>query len=196
MQWFLDSGATDHMVKDPSVFREMRRLEQPVQVSVANGEKMVAEFCGDVMVHAVVGEKMKKCVVRNALYLPGLSHNLFSVNRVAKSGMQVNFAGDRADIVKNGAVMAVGHYTGRLYELEVWCECNRRKVVVAMPAGRNADAERCNMAARSPELPFKGKEEHVMKLGENQQQIVQSRANTSTGAKRRRRRSHRRKKCF
>lgn len=57
-QWFLDSGATDHMVKDPSFFKVMRRLEKPVPVLVANGEKMTAEFCGDVVLFADVGGRM------------------------------------------------------------------------------------------------------------------------------------------
>lgn len=42
MQWFLDSGATDHMIKDSRYFSEMRRLEKPVEVVVANGAKLKA----------------------------------------------------------------------------------------------------------------------------------------------------------
>nr|XP_029713223.1 uncharacterized protein LOC115257583 [Aedes albopictus] len=132
MQWFLDSGATDHMVKDSRYFSQMRRLDRPVEVIVANGEKLVAEYCGDIFLYAVVGGKTKKCVAKDVLYLPGLSCNLFSVNRVARSGLQVRFVGDKAEITKDGSVMAVGQYTGKLYGLDMLCKCRKSNVGAAV----------------------------------------------------------------
>lgn len=109
---------------------------------------------------------MKKCEAKEVLYLPGLRSNLFSVNRVARSGLQVHFAGDRVKIVKNREVMAVGHHTGRLYELDVWCERRRRDV----------DAE-------NPKMALNGK--NVMKSRELQENEVQSKLGKRTRRSRR-----------
>lgn len=132
IEWFLDSGATDHMVNDSGFFTEMRRLERPVEVMVANGQRLLAEYCGDMVFYAIVSGSKKKCEAKNVLYLPELSCNLFSVSRVARSGLQVSFAGDRAEIKKEGAVMAVGHYKGKQYQLNVLCK--RRDVTTVMMA--------------------------------------------------------------
>lgn len=102
--WFIDSGATDHMLKDADCFSTLRRLETPVEIVVANGQKLRAEYCGDVSLYAVVGGVTKECVAKNVLYLPGLSCNLFSVKRVVKAGWKVCFDGEKAEIVKNGVV--------------------------------------------------------------------------------------------
>ncbi|KXJ75062.1 hypothetical protein RP20_CCG012399 [Aedes albopictus] len=86
--WFIDSGATDHMLKDADCFSTLRRLETPVEIVVANGQKLRAEYCGDVSLYAVVGGVTKECVAKNVLYLPGLSCNLFSVS---ESGVVYRF---------------------------------------------------------------------------------------------------------
>nr|XP_029719394.1 uncharacterized protein LOC115261628 [Aedes albopictus] len=120
-EWILDSGATNHMTKDSSIFSEMRRLKRSVEVLVANGEKLKADYCGDVVLYATVGNKKKKCEVRNVLYLPGLNCNILSVNRVTRAGLEVRFVGNRTHIVRNGMVMAVGQHNGKQYVLDVSC---------------------------------------------------------------------------
>ncbi|XP_062554107.1 uncharacterized protein LOC134219398 [Armigeres subalbatus] len=109
----------DHMVNDRNYFSMMRRLERPVEVVVASGEKLLAEYSGDVVVYSAVGNMRKKCEVKNVLYVPNLSCNLFSVNRVARAGMEVSFFGNKAKITKYGAVMAAAHYDGKQYVLDV-----------------------------------------------------------------------------
>nr|XP_019535271.2 uncharacterized protein LOC109406657 [Aedes albopictus] len=131
-EWILDSGATNHMAKDSSVFSVMRRLERPVEVLVANGEKVKAEYCGDVILYAMVGNKKKKCEVRNVLYLPELNCNILSVNRVTRAGLEVRFVGDRTHIVRNGTVMAVGQHNGKQYVLDVLCKCGKDAEMEAM----------------------------------------------------------------
>ncbi|XP_062713138.1 uncharacterized protein LOC134290117 [Aedes albopictus] len=137
-EWILDSVATNHMAKDSSVFSVMRRLERPVDVLVANGEKMKADYCGDVVLYATVGNKKKKCEVRNVLYLPGLNCNILSVNRVTRAGLEVTFVGDRTHIVRNGTTMAVGQHNGKQYVLDVLCKCEKDKEVAAMLASTSA----------------------------------------------------------
>lgn len=137
--WFIDSGATDHMMKDADYFSSMRRLDSPVDIVVANGQKLRAEYCGDVSLYAVVGGVTKKCVANNVLFLPGLSCNLFSVKRVAKAGLKVCFDDEKAEIVKDGVVTAVGWLKGKLYELDIYCKPNEMgTAMVSGKVSRNA----------------------------------------------------------
>lgn len=119
--WLLDSGATEHMVKDASYLSEIRRLKRPVEVVIANGEKLLADYCGDMVMYTDVAGKKKKCEAKNVLYVPGLKSNLFSVNRIARSGLQVKFFDNRAELIKNDEVMATAHYTGKQYEMKMMC---------------------------------------------------------------------------
>lgn len=95
---YLDSGATDHMLCDSRYFSMLRRLERSVEIIVANGQRLLAEYCGDVLMYTVVGDNVRKCEVENVLYLPGLSCNLVSVKRIAKAGLQVCFEEDKAEV--------------------------------------------------------------------------------------------------
>lgn len=132
--WYLDSGATDHMLCDSRYFSSMRRLERPIEIVVANGQKLLAEYCGDVLMYSVIGDTVKKCEAANVLYLPDLSCNLFSVKRIAKSGLQVCFDDDKAEVKKNGVVVAVGRLKGKLYELDIFCK--RSEMGSAMVSGK------------------------------------------------------------
>lgn len=120
--WFLDSGATEHMLCDPSYFSSMRKLDPPVEIVVANGQRLSAEYCGDVTMYSMVNDTVRKCEAKNVLYLPRLSCNLFSVKRIAKSGLRVCFDGEKAEITKNSDVVAVGQLKGKLYELNIFCK--------------------------------------------------------------------------
>lgn len=132
--WFLDSGATDHMLCDSRYFSVMRRLERPIEIVVANGQKLLAEYCGDVIMYTVVDDTVRKCEAKNVLYLPGLSCNLFSVKRIAKAGLQVCFEEGKAEVKKNGAVVAFGRLNGKLYELDIFCK--RSEMGSAMISGK------------------------------------------------------------
>lgn len=137
--WYLDSGATEHMLCDASYFSSMRKLDPPVEIVVANGQKVSAEYCGDVTMYSVVGETVKKCEAKNVLYLPQLSCNLFSVKRIAKSGLRVCFDGEKAEILHNDTVVADGQLRGKLYELNIFCKRSEMgSALVTGKVSRNA----------------------------------------------------------
>ncbi|XP_062533670.1 uncharacterized protein LOC134202660 [Armigeres subalbatus] len=94
----------------------------------------VAEYDGNVTMYSVINDKVKKCEAKNVLYLPGLSCNLFSVKRITRAGLQVCFDEDKAKVMKNGAVGAVGRLKGELYELDIFCK--RDDMGSAMVSGK------------------------------------------------------------
>lgn len=137
--WFLDSGATDHMLKESSYFVTMRRMASPIEIVVANGQKLLAEFCGDVEMYLMVNGKRRKCKAHDVLYLPDLSCNLFSVKRVTRAGFTVSFANDKAEISQEGTIYAVGWLKGKLYELDVYCKSNEMgSALVSGKVAKNA----------------------------------------------------------
>ena len=97
MRWFVDSGATDHLVRDKELFSELQRLEKPIEIAVAkDGETIQAEHAGMVKVVSVVNGKQVNCMIKDALYVPKLRCNLFSVLRVEQAGMRVVFEAGKA----------------------------------------------------------------------------------------------------
>lgn len=121
IEWFLDSGATDHMVRDKLLFEEMHPLKRKVSISVAkSGQVIVAESAGTIRVDMVIDGRRHPSVVKNVLYVPELQCNLFSVRRLEDIGMTVKIAGGKVAIHKDGHTVCVGQRTGQLYALDIY----------------------------------------------------------------------------
>ena len=118
MRWFIDSGATDHLVRDKELFSELHRLKKPIEIAVAkDGETIQAEQCGTVEVVSVVNGKRVNCTIKNALYVPKLRCNLFSVLRVEQAGMRVVFEAGKAKIYQGSEIVACATVQNKLYEM-------------------------------------------------------------------------------
>lgn len=117
VQWFVDSGCSDHLVKDKDLFEELKPLKKPVEIAVAkNGQSIVAHHSGTVRLQSVVNGKCIPCVVTNVLYVPSLRFNLFSVLNVEKRGMRVVFDNGRVNIYNGSEIVATGARRGKLYD--------------------------------------------------------------------------------
>lgn len=120
-RWFIDSGASDHLVRDRELFSELRPLKKPVEIAVAkDGESIVAKQSGTVKVVSVVDGKSIDCTVNDVLYVPQLRCNLFSVLKVEKAGMRVVFEDGKAKIFNNSELVACGARRDKLYELDFY----------------------------------------------------------------------------
>lgn len=118
-KWFIDSGASDHLVRDKELFTELHRLETPVEIAVAkDGESIVAEHSGTVKVMSIADGRNIECTVKNVLFIPQLRYNLFSVSRVEKAGMSVVFERGKALIYRDSEIVASGKRCDSLYELD------------------------------------------------------------------------------
>lgn len=118
VQWFVDSGATEHICNDKSLFSKLSLLEKPMKIAVAkNGEWVTAKYVGDVPVVSVVGEKVIESTVSRVLFIPEARCNLFSISKVESAGMKVVIAGGRLEIFRGSGVVATGERRNKLYEL-------------------------------------------------------------------------------
>ncbi|KXJ68982.1 hypothetical protein RP20_CCG000687 [Aedes albopictus] len=119
VRWYLDSGASDHLVNDRKLFTELRPLEEPVEIAVAkDGETIVAKHSGTVKVVSVIGDKTIDCTIKEVLYVPKLRCNLFSVVKVERAGMKIVFEAGKAKIYRDSEIVACAERRDKLYELQ------------------------------------------------------------------------------
>lgn len=82
-EFVADSGATDHMCHDKSVFETM--LDCSRRIKLANGESINASGRGTVKVRCYNGQNWIDREMLNVLYVPKLKYNLFSMTKGAGS---------------------------------------------------------------------------------------------------------------
>lgn len=120
VDWILDSGATDHMVKSKTFFDEMHALDNKVRIAVAkSGQAVFAEYAGTVKVNMLIDGRKVLAVVKDVLYVPQLACNLFSVRRLEDNGMMVRISNGTVKVLKNGSVVATGRRAGQLYKMDI-----------------------------------------------------------------------------
>lgn len=118
VEWFIDSGCSDHLVNDRSLFHELKVLDRPIEIAIAKNEQcIVAKHSGSVRVLSEVNGKQIECTVKDVLYVPELRCNLFSVMRVDDAGMKVIYEKGKVQILRGSEVVATGSRVGRLYGL-------------------------------------------------------------------------------
>lgn len=74
--WIVDSGATDHMSFDQSIFSFIRKLNKPVEVGLPDGSISLVFETGNVIISA-------KIVLKDVLLVPNFKHNLLSIGKLS-----------------------------------------------------------------------------------------------------------------
>ena len=130
------------MVRDKSLFEELRPLVRKVQIAVAkSGQSLVAELAGTVRVKMLLKGKWQKAVVKDVLFVPELQCNLFSVRRLEDIGMAVKIAGGIVSIEEGGRVVSRGRRSGQLYALDVYRDDGAGGTRATAMASKNDDYE-------------------------------------------------------
>ena len=118
--WFVDSGATSHMVNTPNFFNN---LDPSRKGYVRLADNKLAEVKG-------IGKGAIKCIVKkdkvsqinidDVLYVPKLASNLLSVRRLTKDGYRLIFEDDDCLITaNNGEVRAIASLSPELYKVKL-----------------------------------------------------------------------------
>ncbi|KAH9392065.1 hypothetical protein TYRP_022338 [Tyrophagus putrescentiae] len=89
-EYYLDSGASDHFVNEPSAFTKLRQMHSTV--TTAEGRKSKITGVGDVA--------LKNVVLKEAKLVPEFSSNLVSVAKLCEDGFEVKFSSTRAEVKK------------------------------------------------------------------------------------------------
>jgi hypothetical protein len=118
--WVIDSGASNHMCNDRTVFEDLRVPATERFVSVAKaGTKLKILGVGSVRVNLLVKGQKVQAKLEDTLLVEDLSRNLFSVSAVIKRGMNVEIGSQGCTIRHQGKVVATGSQIGTLIYLDV-----------------------------------------------------------------------------
>ena len=135
--WFVDSGASQHMDMDEDDFENYQEFETPLQVKIADDSFLLAPGCGDVRVplYDVASPRPRQfdVLLQNTLYVPELANKLFSISSATEQGGSVKLEKTKCILEKDGMELEIGSKHGRLYKLNT---------VARQPA--------CNLAAGNP----------------------------------------------
>jgi transposase InsO family protein len=109
----IDSGASFHMVNDPSLLRNQQTTS--VDITTANKELLRCNTKGEAVFLNHAGEQV---LLREVLLLPALTCNLLSVKKASEAGLSVQFAHNSVTFTQpNGRLLLKGRSVGSLYEL-------------------------------------------------------------------------------
>lgn len=117
--WWLDSGATEHMCFDIQQFKSLVKMSVKRQVKVGNGTRIDVEAVGVVQLMAWNGKQWIKTDLTNVLYIPSLAVNLFSLSAALDKNFNMVSSRDKCEIVdSHGKTRAIAERLGKLYKMK------------------------------------------------------------------------------
>lgn len=109
--FYLDSGASDHLINTEKYFHQFIVLENPIKINIAKKEQsLMAVKIGTIL--------LEDCKLTNVLYVPNLRSNLLSINRIEQSGFGIKFENNKVQIHRNGKIIKEGYKKNNLYEMK------------------------------------------------------------------------------
>jgi len=113
--WVLDSGASHHITNDASAMSDMRPLDDPIHITFANGERAEARGIGSVQLGGLTGTAFDYITLKDVLYVPEASVNLFSVPMAVRRGIEFEFAKEGCRVSKGSQLITVAPLSGGVY---------------------------------------------------------------------------------
>ena len=84
VEWFLDSGCTNHITPRKSSFVRYKELGQLHKAEIADGKYLCIEGFGTVIGHSKMPQGLESLQIRNVLYIPEANKWLFSLMAVGQ----------------------------------------------------------------------------------------------------------------
>ena len=108
--WFVDSGATDHMCCDKDSFTVYHSLDRPKTIYLGDSSVVNAYGMGTIR----IGDKVN---LFNVLHVPDLDINLLSVDKVLRQDYDVLFSGDGCTIKQGNKNIMEAFRVGKLFRV-------------------------------------------------------------------------------
>lgn len=117
----LDSGATEHLTNERLLLTNVKTLH-PIKIEVAKSKVTLQAFkSGELAVTSLVNGKKLQITIKDILIVPGLEHNLLSVQKLERNGYRIVFENGIRSIEKDGRIAAVAELNERqLYVLKLY----------------------------------------------------------------------------
>ncbi|WOH06718.1 hypothetical protein DCAR_0626146 [Daucus carota subsp. sativus] len=129
--WIVDSGATDHMCSELSLFTNCKDVTGPANyITIPNGKQVLVTQMGEVHIH-------DNLVLKDVLYVPDFKFNLVSIPKICKDlHCTVSFTDDKCFLQNNlMSLQLLGELQGGLYYLAM----PKRSTVAASTLDYSAD---------------------------------------------------------
>lgn len=122
IQWYLDSGASDHMVS--SILRDnlvnIRKLDCPIKIKVAKSNEILKAYeIGDFQLAYKDNFRNNRVTLTDVLIVSGLQFNLLSVRRLDSKGFKVIFENGTASAMKKNKVIFIANRVNKMYLLKL-----------------------------------------------------------------------------
>lgn len=102
IEFWLDSGSTDHLVNVLDGFQSIEDLDEPYKITIAKrGEYISATKRGNMKLISNLGVPV---TLENVLYSPEIPQNLLSTKRMQNKGMTIIFESNGGVTVKKGSI--------------------------------------------------------------------------------------------
>ena len=123
VSWYADSGASQHMTDQRSVFASFRPIPPGTRAIKGIGkdnEPLFALGIGDIKIKTRISKDWHDGIIYEVLYVPNLGATLFSIGAATERGVKAIFDSDGVTCVKNEKVVATGTRVGKkLYVMNI-----------------------------------------------------------------------------
>jgi hypothetical protein len=107
VQWILDSGASEHYVKESVPICNKKYLKHPISVTIAKKDKkLVSNVIGDVYCETFVNGKQEWITIKDVLVVSNLTMNLLLVDKTEKKGLKIVFENNKRLIYYKNNIVA------------------------------------------------------------------------------------------
>jgi ribosomal protein L12E/L44/L45/RPP1/RPP2 len=121
--WIVDTGATRHITNSKLGMNNIKKLNSPIELTVANNEKVLLSEVGSAVVKVSNGQAGSTGTgtgdgtikLNEVSYAPTFKSNLMSVAKMVDTGAEVLFTKDKAVVTKNGKVLLEIPRQGNLF---------------------------------------------------------------------------------
>lgn len=141
----VDSGATHNLTNNLKILHNYKE-EAPVEIKVANGEKLLASGRGSVKISL----QNTLRTISEVLYVPELTVNLLSVSAMTRKGFTVVFDKNVCKVFDGDQVVAVAKQVNGVYIIDKPCVLPLSKQSSASPSTCTA-TEQAVLASQSSE---------------------------------------------
>jgi hypothetical protein len=120
--WIIDSAATRHLTNDKKLISNTKKLQTPIRVVVANGEKVKLSELGDIHLKPKKDNDDNETLtssfkLSNVAYAPSFKSNLMSVAKIVDTGAEVLFKKNEAIVFKQNQQIFIAPRVGDLFIL-------------------------------------------------------------------------------
>jgi len=108
-EWWIDSGASQHMTYEKKSLLNFQKFEQPLSVMLADDSCLYSYGKGDVKLTVRDGDGSIDLTLNDVLFVPKIQNKLFSLPSVTDKGASVSFDKHSCEISIDGKSYRIGH---------------------------------------------------------------------------------------